>query len=251
MLNKKLSLLKIVIALSFLPTSLFAGPQGSGGGKGIVCKEDEYHATVYLADTFAYFYGKDNEDVGPLESAATDLPDVDPIDILKGAAAYFDKKYPEKIYDHPDKSWIKMTLGEMIIYTFNNSLQISLVNHELPDVADDNIKMEDIPNECRQLVQIAVQNFDNKSLEVRSAYLSELLPVEIGFLWLHETLLAIRGQAGDTTPIRKKIATILATKNFEFYKNILEKIKEKKQQEQERKRQEEQRQQQDEKQKQK
>lgn len=228
MLNINRSLLKIALILLFTPISLLAGfgPIGSGGGKGILCTQDEYRVTLYLADTFKYFYEKDNEETNLDESAKTDLPDVSPMGILQGAVSYFEEKYPEKIYPHPDDSNLRISLGEMLILKFNR-LKIEFVKDELPNIPDDNIDLEKLPAECRQLIQIAVQDYDKNILKVQSSLFFELQTFEIGFLWLHETLLAIRGQSGDTTPIRKKVASILEDKNFDLYKKILERVKQK------------------------
>lgn len=229
MLKTNLSFLKFILALLFLPLGLRAdpgsGPIGSGGGKGIVCTEDEYHATVYLADTFKYFYEKDNEDYNPLENEKTDLPDVTAMEVLKGAVAYFEEKSPEKIYQHPDFPEIKISFGQLLTYRWNH-LKKDFTNELLPNVPDDHIKLQKLPKHCRQLTQIAIQDFDKHVLRVNVSALFELQSVEAGFLWFHEMLLAVRGKAGDTTPIREKVASVLSEQNLQTFKEILHKIKE-------------------------
>lgn len=216
-----MKLIKISLLFSFLPLYSFAihGPIGSGGGKGIVCSRSIYDSTVYLADTFKYFYNEDSDRESPKESLA-DLPDLTPEEILLAAASYFEQIAPQKIYAHPFLPNTKVSLGWMVVHTFAN-LHIRIIQKDLPLIHDDHINLASLPPECRKKIQIAVQNFAQNSIEVNSAYFGELTPAEIGFLWLHETLLAIRGRPGDTSAIRKTVGEVLKKKNFDIYQNVL------------------------------
>ncbi len=195
--------------LSSFPAS--AGPIGSGGGVGIVCVT-EGKKEVFLADTFALRNSP----------ALNEIKNAYPEEIMAGAVAYFEKIRPQKEFPHPQFRGRKVSIGWLLAHTWAG-FNFNLVRSDLDHLNDDHIDAGKLPLNCHK-EQIAVQNFARHQVLAKQDLILEMTYADRGFLELHETLLALRGEPGkDTTPIRQAIMAILDNPGFDF-QNILKQI---------------------------
>lgn len=189
------------------------GPIGSGGGVSIACVEDG-ELRVYLADTFAAARR------GEFKNWQADSPDM----IMFSAIRYFDHIRPQADLPHPYLPGKFVTFGWLVAHT-RAMLSFPEVDM-LPRLTDDHIDESQLPSNCKT-VQIAVQNFKTKVVQLRERLLPLISWPDWGFLELHETLLNIRNDPGaDTTPIRKAVSDILDRPDFAFEKILNEITKE-------------------------
>jgi hypothetical protein len=189
-----LSALVIMATVNAFAADKKEGGNAGGGGKGIVCRDENFVEKIYLADTMDYVKA------GGLKQFALATDDES---VLKAIAELVEKSNPQKIYPHPLYPAQKVSLAYLMEYT-QQRLRLAS-NFELSNVDDDNIDPASLPPGC-QKVQLAFTNVVKGEMSLNPNFEMKLSWVQRGFLKLHEVLIAIRAQPGaDTTPIRKEV----------------------------------------------
>jgi len=196
--------------------ALADGGISHGGGKGILCQEEK-GPRVYLADTFEL-----------VRSGALDhLKPVDPQVVVPAAVSVIDKVFPAKRFSHPLNPEVRVTIGWLIQYNSDGLFFKIHPKGRLKNLADDHIRLEDLPKNCRTKVQLAVQDVPARTVTTDYKMTNALTWLEYGFLQLHEAMISTRDMPGaDTTPIRQAVAAVathfLDRDSKEFHQKILD-----------------------------
>jgi hypothetical protein len=186
----------VLLSTVFTSTSALAseGPGGTGGGKGILCRNPDWTETLYLADVMDYV-----RQGGLRQFKFATGTDTTVIAI----AELVEKSNPEKTLPHPFKQNEKVSLAWMMEYKYQ--IEGLGIGDTPQDVPDDNIDPKTLPANC-QKVQLAVSNLKSGQVD-KNIGLDFVLPwIQRGLLDLHEILVRIRNiPDADTTPIRKDV----------------------------------------------
>ncbi len=197
-LNRIKKLVILSVFLTQAPFSAFAadkeGGNAGGGGKGIVCRNENFVETLYLADTMDYVKA------GGLKQFSRTTEDES---VVKAIAEIIEKTNPQKIYPHPLNPAQKVSLAYLIEY---NQQKLGWgIDFQLSSVDDDHIDPASLPAGC-QKVQLAYTNLSTGTMNINPNFEHKMTWIQRGFLKLHEVLIATRGTPGaDTTPIRKEV----------------------------------------------
>lgn len=189
-----LSALVIMATVNTFAADKKEGGNAGGGGKGIVCRDENFVEKIYLADTMDYVKA------GGLKQFARTTDDES---VLKAIAELVEKTNPQKNYPHPLNPAQKVSLAYLLEY---NQQKLSWgINFELSNVDDDHIDPASLPAGCKK-VQLAFTNLMTGEMSLNPNFEHKMTWIQRGFLKLHEVLIAVRGTPGaDTTPIRKEV----------------------------------------------
>ena len=179
-----LSALVIMATVNTFAADKKEGGNAGGGGKGIVCRDENFVEKIYLADTMDYVKA------GGLKQFARTTDDES---VLKAIAELVEKTNPQKIYPHPLNPAQKVSLAYLLEY---NQQKLSWgINFELSNVDDDHIDPASLPAGCKK-VQLAFTNLMTGEMSLNPNFEHKMTWIQRGFLKLHEVLIAVRGTPG-------------------------------------------------------
>lgn len=198
-----LSIISTTLLLLLGSAICFAGTKDSGGGVGFLCREGG-SSKVYLADTYSVVRS------GAIEKFRA----LDQQSVFLAAGKRFETIAPEGVFRDGFKKRRALDIGWTLLHRAQSIRYVQ--GGRLALLGDDFIPAHAIPENCEK-VQLAVQDLKTGVVHYDKSLVDRLSPIEIGFLRLHETLIAVRDQPlRDTTPIREGLVRVLASPDFSF-----------------------------------
>ena len=194
----------IITCITILSLSTLAIAEGhdTGGGDAIICTERKAGKDFkqpYFADTFALRNS----------AAATFLNQMSAESGQKFLIALLEELKPEKTYPHPHLKGEKVSHAWMVNYLMRSAMyrwHIEDADEAVFELEDDNIILEQYPENCREKKQLAIQNIDQRIIRYNHRTLYKMKSFDRLAFRYHEALIALRDQPGaDTTPLRESV----------------------------------------------